>query len=78
MPNTTGSQSQTEQFVQRWTGHGNEQQETRCFWIDLPQYVSGFNSALEDMWFQCLTATRRLTDALSPDARFLVEQKAAR
>lgn len=65
-------------LVQRCTGHGNEQQVTRCFWVDLPQYVSGFNSALEDRCFQCLTDTRWFTDALSPDARFLVEHKAAR
>jgi hypothetical protein len=65
-------------LVQQWTGHGNEEQVTRCFWVDLPQYVSGFNSALEDTCFQCLTDTRGFTDALSPDARFLVENNAAR
>ena len=64
-------------FVVRWQGHGDEKQETQKFWMDLLQNVLDRPHALEETEFEKLTALGGYIDVLSPNARFLVEQKSA-
>lgn len=64
-------------FVVRWQGHGDEKQETQRFWMDLLQNVLDRPHALEETEFEHPTALGGYIDVLSPDARFLVEQKSA-
>ncbi|MCI1659550.1 DNA methyltransferase [Bifidobacterium psychraerophilum] len=62
-------------FVARWQGHGDEKQETQRFWLDLLRDVLGQERAIADTEFEHPTALGGYIDMLSPDARFLVEQK---
>lgn len=64
-------------FADRWENHGDEKQETQKFWMDLLQNVLDRPHALEETEFEKLTALGGYIDVLSPDARFLVEQKSA-
>ena len=64
-------------FVVRWQGRGDEKQETQRFWMDLLQNVLDRPHALEETEFEHPTALGGYIDVLSPDARFLVEQKSA-
>lgn len=64
-------------FAVRWQGHGDEKQETQRFWMDLLQNVLDRPHALEETEFEHPTALGGYIDVLSPDARFLVEQKSA-
>ena len=41
-----------QQFVQNWTGHGDEKQETQRFWIDLLQNVFGVEQATNAIEFE--------------------------
>lgn len=65
------------EFAVRWQGHGDEKQETQRFWMDLLQNVLDRPHALEETEFEHPTALGGYIDVLSPDARFLVEQKSA-
>lgn len=62
-------------FIERWKGHGDEKQETQCFWIDLLQNVLGVEDALGNTMFEYKTVGGGFIDVLCPEARFLVEQK---
>ena len=64
-------------FAVRWENNGDEKQETQKFWMDLLQNVLDRPHALEETEFEKLTALGGYIDVLSPDARFLVEQKSA-
>jgi hypothetical protein len=64
-------------FADRWENHGDEKQETQKFWMDLLQNVLDRPHALEETEFEHPTALGGYIDVLSPDARFLVEQKSA-
>lgn len=65
-------------FADRWQGHGDEKQETQKFWMDLLQNVLGRPHALEETEFEHPTALGGYIDVLSPNARFLAEQKSAK
>lgn len=65
------------EFAVRWQGRGDEKQETQKFWMDLLQNVLDRPHALEETEFEHPTALGGYIDVLSPDARFLVEQKSA-
>lgn len=69
------SEQRARGFVARWQGHGDEKQETQRFWLDLLRDVLGQDQAIADTKFEHLTARGGYIDVLSPDARFLVEQK---
>lgn len=64
-------------FIERWSGHGNEKQETQRFWLDLVQNVLGREDALKSTLFEYRTVGDGFIDVLFPDARLLVEQKSA-
>lgn len=44
-------------FVRRWTGRGDEKQETQKFWLDLMQNVLEVPNAIHDTEFEHRTAT---------------------
>lgn len=69
------SEKRAREFVARWQGHGDEKQETQRFWLDLLHDVLGQEHAIADTEFEHPTALGGYIDVLSPDARFLVEQK---
>ena len=71
------TKKQINDFIQRWTGRGDEKQETQKFWLDLMQNVLGVPNAIHDTEFEHKTAGGGFIDVLCPDARFLVEQKSA-
>lgn len=67
----------TREFVERWTGRGDEKQETQRFWLDLLQNVLHVDDALGNTLFEYKTVGNGFVDVLCPDARLLVEQKSA-
>ena len=67
----------TREFIDRWSGHGDEKQETQRFWLDLLQNVLHVDDALKTTLFEYRTVNNGFIDVLCPDARLLVEQKSA-
>lgn len=64
-----------QQFINKWSGHGAEKQETQKFWVDLLQNVLHRDHATDEVKFEFPTAGGGYVDVLFPDARFLIEQK---
>lgn len=64
-----------QQFINKWSGHGSEKQETQKFWVDLLQDVLHREHATDEVKFEYPTAGGGYVDVLFPDARFLIEQK---
>ena len=71
------SEKAARDFIERWSGHGNEKQESQKFWLDLVQNVLGRDDALKSTLFEYRTVGDGFIDVLFPDARLLVEQKSA-
>nr|WP_207760079.1 class I SAM-dependent DNA methyltransferase [Bifidobacterium scaligerum] len=67
----------TQEFVNRWSGRGDEKQETQTFWLDLLGNVLGRKNALAETKFEYRTVGNGFIDVLCPDARLLVEQKSS-
>lgn len=67
----------TVEFVDRWSGHGDEKQETQRFWLDLLQNVLHRDDALKSTLFEYKTVGNGFVDVLCPEARLLVEQKSS-
>lgn len=44
----------TREFIDRWSGHGDEKQETQRFWLDLLQNVLHVDDALKTTLFEWL------------------------
>ena len=65
----------TQEFIDRWSGHGDEKQETQRFWLDLLQNVLRVDDALGNTLFEYKTVGNGFIDVLCPEARLLVEQK---
>lgn len=73
----TPQQKTIQAFIQRWTGRGNEKQETQRFWIDLLQNVLNTQNTTETILFEYKTVGGGYIDAICPEARLLIEQKSA-
>lgn len=67
----------TREFIERWTGRGDEKQETQRFWLDLMQNVLSVSDAIDSTLFEYRTVGNGFIDVLCPEARLLVEQKSA-
>ena len=67
------------QFVKDWTGHGDEKQETQCFWISLLQNVFGMEQATNAIEFEVPVKLSHTSfiDGYIKDTRVLIEQKGA-
>ena len=67
------------QFVETWTGHGDEKQETQRFWIDLLQNVFGVEQATNAIEFEVRVKLDHTSfiDGYIKDTHVLIEQKGA-
>ena len=74
------SKKAAEEFVKRWTGKGNEEQDKHLYWIGLFQDVLGLSDALDRLKFEQPVHTKAsdhqgFIDVLIPTASAIVEQK---
>ena len=74
------SKKAAEEFVKRWTGKGNEEQDKHLYWIGLFQDVLGLTDALDRLKFEQPVHTKAsehqgFIDVLIPTASAIVEQK---
>lgn len=66
------------EFVKRWSGHGDEKQETMKFWVELLHDVYGVANPTSVVEFEKkvkLEGSTRFIDVYIPDTRVIVEQK---
>jgi hypothetical protein len=66
------------QFVNKWNGRGNEDEDGRSFWIDLLQNVLGMDSVTDRVDFEkkvYVDGNKKRIDAYIPETRVLIEQK---
>lgn len=66
------------EFSRRWSGRGDEKQDTQTFWTDLFQSVFGVENAIRHLRFEKrvkLEDSTRYIDVYIPDTRVIVEQK---
>lgn len=79
----TSNRKAAEEFVARWRGHGNEEQDKQKFWIGLFQDVLGLEDALDRLEFEKPVVNSSgsknpgFIDVLIPTAKAIVEQKGA-
>ena len=74
------SKKAAEEFVKRWAGKGNEEQDKHLYWIGLFQDVLGLTDALDRLKFEQPVHTKAsehqgFIDVLIPTASAIVEQK---
>ncbi|MCR4869829.1 MAG: N-6 DNA methylase [Atopobiaceae bacterium] len=77
-----GTKKDAREFVERWLGKGNEEQDKHKFWIGLFQDVLGLRDALDRLKFEQPIPTSASNhngyiDVLIPTAKVIVEQKGA-
>ncbi len=66
------------QFVNKWNGRGNEDEDGRSFWIDLLQNVLGMDSVTDRVDFEkkvYVDGNKKRIDAYIPETRVIIEQK---
>lgn len=66
------------EFSRRWSGRGDEKQDTQTFWTDLFQSVFGVENAIRHLRFEKrvkLEDSTRYIDVYIPDTKVIVEQK---
>lgn len=66
------------EFISRWSGKGDEKQDTQKYWMDLLHSVFGIDNPSKHLMFEKrvrLEDTQRYIDVYIPDTRVLVEQK---
>ena len=69
-----------DEFVKRWTGRGDEKQETQSFWIDLLHSVFGYDDPTPIVQFEKrvkLENSTKFIDAYIPQTKVIVEQKSS-
>lgn len=77
----TSSRKDAEEFVARWRGCGNEEQDKHKYWIGLFQDVLGLDDALDRLEFEQPVVNSSgskspgFIDVLIPTAKAIVEQK---
>lgn len=64
------------QFAQNWKGRGYEKGDAQTFWNELLRDVVGFDSISSRVKFEYRTASGGFIDALIPDSKVIIEQKA--
>jgi hypothetical protein len=76
-----GTKKDAEEFVRRWRGCGNEEQDKHKYWIGLFQDVLGLDDALDRLEFEQPVVNSSgskspgFIDVLIPTAKAIVEQK---
>lgn len=66
------------QFVNKWRGKGNEDEDGRSYWIDLLHNVLGMENVTDRVDFEkkvYVDGNRKRIDAYLPETRVLIEQK---
>ena len=66
------------QFVNKWRGKGNEDEDGRFYWIDLLHNVLGMENVTDRVDFEkkvYVDGNRKRIDAYIPETRVLIEQK---
>jgi hypothetical protein len=66
------------QFVNKWRGKGNEDEDGRSYWIDLLHDVLGMDHITDRVDFEkkvYVDGNRKRIDAYIPETRVLIEQK---
>lgn len=66
------------QFVNKWRGKGNEDEDGRSYWIDLLHNVLGMENVTDRVDFEkkvYVDGNRKRIDAYIPETRVLIEQK---
>ena len=66
------------QFVNKWHGKGNEDEDGRSYWIDLLHNVLGMENVTDRVDFEkkvYVDGNRKRIDAYIPETRVLIEQK---
>ena len=73
----TQQRAAAKEFVARWTGRGDEKQETQSFWIDLLSNVMGVAEPTAFINFEVPVKLSHTSfiDGLIPSTRVLIEQK---
>jgi type I restriction-modification system DNA methylase subunit len=66
------------QFVNKWRGKGNEDEDGRSYWIDLVHNVLGMENVTDRVNFEkkvYVDGNKKRIDAYIPETRVLIEQK---
>lgn len=66
------------QFVNKWRGKGNEDEDGRSYWIDLLQNVLGMDNVTDRVDFEkkvYVDGNKKRIDAYIPETRVIIEQK---
>jgi hypothetical protein len=66
------------QFVNKWRGRGNEDEDGRSYWIDLLHDVLGMENVTDRVEFEkkvYVDGNKKRIDAYIPETRVLIEQK---
>lgn len=66
------------QFINRWNGRGNEDEDGRSYWIEFLENVLGMEKVTERVDFEkkvYVDGNRKRIDAYIPETRVLIEQK---
>lgn len=73
-----GQREAARQFVNKWRGKGNEDEDGRSYWIDLLHNVLGMENVTDRVDFEkkvYVDGNRKRIDAYLPETRVLIEQK---
>ena len=66
------------QFVNKWRGNGNEDEDGRSYWIDLLQNVLGMEKVTDRVDFEkkvYVDGNKKRIDVYIPETRVIIEQK---
>ena len=66
------------QFVNKWRGKGNEDEDGRSYWIDLLQNVLGMEKVTDRVDFEkkvYVDGNKKRIDVYIPETRVIIEQK---
>lgn len=63
------------EFTSKWTGRGNEKEDTQSFWLELLRDVIGMEDVTTAVRFEQNTVDRGYIDVVVADAKTFIEQK---
>lgn len=66
------------QFINRWKGRGNEDEDGRSYWIELLHDVLGMEDVTQHVDFEkkvYVDGNKKRIDAYLPETKVIIEQK---
>ena len=66
------------QFINKWNGHGKEDEDDRSYWIDILERIMGVENVTDHIEFQkkvIVDGNTKKIDAYIPETKVLIEQK---